>query len=328
MPVKTALVLHPAAPEIRQALLQVAAGRCEFLFRDPSWTQADYHAALERCHIILGEPRNQDFAHCKNLQWMQSPSSGANYYVDGGAFPKTAIYSCMTGQYGSILSEHMLAMTLALCRRLPEYQQLQTAAAWKKLYYDKQLEGATVLILGAGDIGTTLATWMRPMVGRIIGVRRTPRDYPHCYDEMVTLEDLDRVLPQADIIECALPHTAATVGLLNESRLRLMKDDAVLVNGGRGSLIDQEALCKLLGEGKFWCVGLEVTTPEPLPETSPLWRQPRLMITPHVAGNTFGPGSPLDQRIWAYMLENLDRFLTDGNPKNRIDFQTGYRSGE
>ena len=201
----------------------------------------------------------------------------------------------------------VLGMTLALCRRLPEYRDQQREHLWRLRKYDKQLDGATLLILGAGDIGTTLAQWMRPMVGKILGIRRTVRKAPECYDEMGTLEDLDSFLPRADIILCALPHTPETAGLLDERRLRLMKKDAVLVNGGRGSLIDQAALCRVLEEGHLWGVGLEVTSPEPLPPDSPLWDQPRVLITPHAAGNSFAQGSPLERTLW------------------RVDLSTGYR---
>ena len=155
--------------------------------------------------------------------------------------------------------------------------------------------------------------------------RRVARDYPDCYDKMVTLEQLDEVLPEADIIVCALPHTPETVGLLNRHRLGLMKPDAVLVNGGRGSLIDQDALCELLQAGHFWGVGLEVTSPEPLPKGHPLWDQPRLMITPHAAGNSFGPGSPLERKIWDHMIRNVTAYLRGEPIKNQIDFTTGYR---
>ena len=163
------------------------------------------------------------------------------------------------------------------------------------------------------------------MVGRIIGVRRVVRPFPDCYDEMITFEQLDRYLPEADIVLCALPQTPETVGLLNEDRLRSMKPDAVLVNGGRGSLMDQGALCRLLGEGHFWGVGLEVVYPEPLPADSPLWDQPRLIITPHAAGNSFAVGSPLYRKIWAFMTENLCRWLRGETPENQVDFNAGYR---
>ncbi|MDY6041772.1 MAG: D-2-hydroxyacid dehydrogenase [Candidatus Faecousia sp.] len=219
-------------------------------------------------------------------------------------------------------------MVLALCRRLPEYRDQQHVHRWQLLRYDKQLEGSTLLILGAGDIGTTLARWMRPMVGRIIGVRRVARACPPCFDRMVTLQQLDECLPEADIIVCALPHTLETIRLLDERRLRKMKKDAVLVNGGRGSLIDQDALCRLLDEGWFWGVGLEVAQPEPLPADSPLWGQPRVLITPHAAGNSFAPGSPLERKIWDFMIENVSRFLSGETPQNQVDFTTGYRRTE
>lgn len=321
---KNILVLHHCEPFARQMLEAAVGNLGNLVYRTPDWTREDYAAAMEKAHVIVGEPRNEDFAFCRNLELMQSPSSGVNYYVQGGKFPAGAKLCCMTGGYGNILAEHMLGMTLALCRRLPEYRDQQHRHSWKLLRYDKQLEGSTVLILGAGDIGTTLATWLRPMVGRIIGVRRVVREYPDCYDEMITLDRLDDYLGQADVILCALPHTLQTVGLLHEARLRKMKKDAVLVNGGRGSLIDQEALCRLLQEGWFWGVGLEVASPEPLPEDHPLWDQPRLIITPHAAGNSFAPGSPLDRKIWAFMTENVARFLRGETVRNQADFETGY----
>ena len=309
----------------RRRLAQTLGKTCTFFFKDASWSRDDYLQALKKAHIIIGEPRNEEFQFCENLELMHSPSSGVNYYVQGGKFPRNATLCSMSGGYGNILAEHLLGMVLSLCRRLPEYRDQQHAHKWALCKYDKQLEGSTLLILGAGNIGTTVARWMRPMVGRIIGVRRVERDYPDCYDRMVTVDDLDECLEEADIIVCALPHTPETVGLLNEPRLRKTKKDAVLVNGGRGSLIDQEALCKLLGEGHFWGVGLEVTTPEPLPEDHPLWDQPRMIITPHAAGNSFAPDSPLVRKIWDFIIDNISGYLRGERLRNRIDFSTGYR---
>lgn len=325
---KKALVLFPCDGPTRQRLEAAAEGKCVFSYYEKDWSRECYQQALKETNIILGEPKNEDFAYCENLQWMQSPSSGVNYYVQGGCFPENVLLSCMTGGYGNILAEHLLAMVLSLCRRLPEYRDLQHSGTWKRLYYDKQLEDCTLLILGAGDIGTTVARWMRPMVERIIGVRRVVREKPSCYDEMITLTELDEALPKADLIVCALPHTPETVHLLNEEKLRKMKKDAVLVNGGRGSLIDQEALCRVMDEGWFWGVGLEVTTPEPLPVEHPLWTQPRVIITPHAAGNSFAPGSPLDRKIWNFMIENVGRYFRGEEVANLVDFSTGYRRTE
>ena len=322
---KKALVLFPCDAPTRERLTAAAGDLCRFTFQEPGWNTETYRAAMKEAHILIGEPRNEDFQHCRHLELMQSPSSGVNYYVQGGVFPKNATLCCMTGGYGNILAEHLLGMVLALCRRLPEYRDQQHRHQWQLLRYDKPLENATLLILGAGDIGTTLARWMRPMVGRILGVRRVAREFPDCYDEMLTLAELDAHLGEADIIVCALPHTPETVHLLNENRLWRMKKDAVLVNGGRGSLIDPDALCRLLDEGHFWGVGLEVTEPEPLPPDSPLWDQPRVLITPHAAGNSFAPGSPLERKIWDFIIQNVSDFLHGKEPKNQVDFSTGYR---
>lgn len=322
---KKGLVLFPANAGTRERLIAAAGEFCEFSFREKDWSPEQYHRALKEAHIILGEPKNEDLAYCENLELMHSTSSGVNYYIQGGAFPNGAKLCCMTGGYGNILAEHLLGMVLALCRRLPEYRDQQHQGKWQLIKYDKQLEGSTLLILGAGDIGTTVAKWMRPMVGKIIGLRRTARAFPACYDEMITLEQLDDYLGQADIIVCALPHTPETLRLLNRERLGKMKKDAVLVNGGRGSLIDQEALLELLDQGHFWGVGLEVACPEPLPGDHPLWKQKRVLITPHAAGNSFAPGSPLERKIWDFMIRNVTRYLRGEQPENLVDFDLGYR---
>lgn len=322
---KRGLVTFPCDEQTRQRLQTAAGDRCSFAFKEKDWTADRYHEELREANIIIGEPRNEDFQYCNQLELMQSPSSGVNYYVQGGCFPKNAVLCCMTGGYGNILAEHLLGMVLSLCRRLPEYRDQQHRHEWKLCLYDKQLEGTTLLILGAGDIGTTVAKWMRPMVGKVIGVRRVVREKPDCYDEMITLAELDAYLPQADIIVCALPHTPETVHLLDERRMRKMKKDAVLVNGGRGSLIDQMALCRLLEEDHFWGVGLEVTSPEPLPADDPLWDQPRVIITPHAAGNSFGPGSPLERKIWDFIIQNVSGYLHGSEPENQVDFGAGYR---
>ncbi|MBQ2301713.1 MAG: D-2-hydroxyacid dehydrogenase, partial [Oscillospiraceae bacterium] len=222
-------------------------------------------------------------------------------------------------------AEHLLGMVLSISRRIPEYRNQQNENKWKILKFDKPLDESTVLILGAGDIGTTLAKCMKPMVGKIIGIRRTARDFPDCFDEMFTLEKLDEKLPEADFVISILPQTPETIGLLDERRLRLMKDDAIFVNGGRGSLIDQEALLKVMSEGKFFGVGLDVTVPEPLPEESPLWKQERLLITPHAAGNSCSLESPLERKIRDFILKNTLKWLNGEEPENLIDFKLGYK---
>lgn len=323
---KKALVIVPYLDEEKEKLIKAAGEKCEFIFINRKTEPEKYISALKTANLIIGEPRNEDFEHCENLEMLQSTSSGVNYYVDGGKFPKNAKLYCMTGVYGNVIAEHLLGMLLSITRRIPEYRDRQNENKWELIRYDKPLEGSTVLILGAGDIGTTLAKWMRPMVGKIIGIRRTKRAFPDCFDEMATLDELDEKLPEADFVICVLPHTSATAGLLDERRLRLMKPDAVLINGGRGSLIDQSALLKVMAEGRFFGVGLDVTAPEPLPSENPLWNQERLLITSHAAGNSCALGSPLERKIREFILKNTLRWLDGKEPENVIDFSIGYKN--
>ena len=115
---KQMLVTFPCTEEFRPLLESRLGDRCTITCKEPHWTRAEYEAALRKAHIIVGEPRNEDFRFCENLELMQSPSSGANYYVQGGAFPQNAMLCSMTGCYGNVIAEHMLSLILALCRRL------------------------------------------------------------------------------------------------------------------------------------------------------------------------------------------------------------------
>ena len=322
---KNILVLLPYDEASKEKLVSAVKDRCNISFISRKEQPEEYLSALKEANLIIGEVPNGDFQYCEKLEMLQSSSSGINYYIEGGKFPEGAKLCCMTGVYGNVIAEHLLGMVLSLSRRIPEYRNQQNENKWKILKFDKPLDESTVLILGAGDIGTTLAKWMKPMVGKIIGIRRTARDFPDCFDEMFTLEKLDEKLPEADFVISVLPQTPETTGLLDERRLRLMKDDAIFVNGGRGSLIDQEALLKVMSEGKFFGVGLDVTVPEPLPEESPLWKQERLLITPHAAGNSCSLESPLERKIRDFILKNTLKWLNGEEPENLIDFKLGYK---
>ena len=322
---KNILVLLPYDKASKEKLVCAVKDKCNISFINRKEQPEEYLSALKTANLIIGEVPNGDFQYCERLEMLQSSSSGINYYIEGGKFPEGAKLCCMTGVYGNVIAEHLLGMVLSISRRIPEYRNQQNENKWKILKFDKPLDESTVLILGAGDIGTTLAKWMRPMVGKIIGIRRTARDFPDCFDEMFTLEKLDEKLPEADFVISILPQTPETTGLLDERRLRLMKDDAIFVNGGRGSLIDQEALLKVMSEGKFFGVGLDVTVPEPLPAESPLWNQERLLITPHAAGNSCSLESPLERKIRKFILKNTLKWINGEEPENLIDFELGYK---
>lgn len=175
---KHVLVTLPLDESYRTRLAAIAGDGYSLQFINPKEDRDPYIKALEQANVILGEPNTEDLQFCRHLEWMQITWSGVDYYVQSSTFPEGAVLSCATGLYGPIIAEHMLALTLALSRRLPEYAVKQQQKKWELLLHDKPLEKSNVLILGAGDIGTTLAQWMRPMVGRIVGIRRTVWECP------------------------------------------------------------------------------------------------------------------------------------------------------
>ena len=172
---KNILVLLPYDEASKEKLVSAVKDRCNISFISRKEQPEEYLSALKEANLIIGEVPNGDFQYCEKLEMLQSSSSGINYYIESGKFPENAKLCCMTGVYGNVISEHLLGMVLSLSRRIPEYRNQQNENKWKILKFDKPLDESTVLILGAGDIGTTLAKWMRPMVGKIIGIRRTER---------------------------------------------------------------------------------------------------------------------------------------------------------
>lgn len=295
-------------------------------YEDKVWDEAEYHEKLRKTEVILGHIPPKDLPYCESLNVMLMDIAGADMYLSNPALRDDVIICNASGAYGVILAEHAVAMIMALRRSLPEYGDKKHAHCWGCIGADKAIEESTVLILGAGDIGVNTARLLRPLAGKIVGVRRVKRAVPELFDEMIGFDELDEWLPHADIIACSLPATRETKHLLNERRLRLMKKDAVLVNVGRGSLIPTEDLCRVLRDGHLRGVGIDVAETEPLPENSPLWGCERLIITPHVAGNSITQDSPTNRRIFEIIYHNLENYAAGRPLDHVVDRVTGYRA--
>lgn len=307
----------------RERTLQIAGEDCHVTFCNPETDGRPTQKALAQAEIILGDLEQEEFRYTKKLKFMQCTWAGVDHYVD--CFPHGACLCNMSGAYGVTIAEHEMALILALSRRIPAYYMRQVMGRWQTAGPEKTLEGASALILGAGNIGIELAERLRPFVRTIIGVRRTVRSIPAEFDGMITLDDLDQYLPQVDLVACSLPSTPQTRHLFNKQRLLRMKRDALLINVGRGDLIVSDDLADVLEEGHLFGVGIDVTEPEPLPAGHKLWRQKQLLITPHISGNAFAPGSPTERRIWDFVLHNFQNYLTEVPVENVVDYSAGYR---
>ena len=265
--------------------------------------------------------------HCKRVKLIHLDSAGADTLIDNPDLPEGVTLCNVSGAYGQIMAEHALGLLMAICRRIPHYYSNMARHDWRRSKPDKPIENSNVLILGAGDIGTKAARFLRPMLGSgsITGVRRVPREVPAEYDAMITFDELDQALGCADIVISALPSTPQTTGLMNAERLRRMKADAVLINVGRGSLIPLDDLNQVLREGHLYGVGIDVAELEPIPPDHPIWDCEQLIITPHSAGIALSQDSPTYQRVFDIIMDNVSNFV-NGRPLHHIvDRQTGYR---
>lgn len=297
---------------------------CEFIVdQDPS------REILETVDVIFGNPRARDLYDLPNLKWVQTASAGVNPYIDRPEiFENGLTLTCLSGAFGCSISEFVLTMVLMLYKNLQRYRDNQNACLWKDEGWQESPVGKKLLILGAGDIGMEIARRFRPFECHITGMRRTVREIPEEFDEMITMDGLDEALKTADIIACALPETKETVKLLDRDRLMLLKPEAVLVNVGRGTLIDCEALSDILAENRIKGAALDVTDPEPLPSDHPLWKQKNAIVTPHTTGGSFGHLKATENRLFDICKVNLKRYLDSEPLLNVVDPVTGYRTTE
>ncbi|MBR3505155.1 MAG: D-2-hydroxyacid dehydrogenase [Clostridia bacterium] len=282
---------------------------------------------LAEVDVILGHPSLDVMRAAPRLKWVQHLAAGVDGITSRAAeFPRGVALTCLSGAYGQSISECVLAMVLSIYKKLPLYRDNQDAALWRDEGRQESPVGKRLLILGAGNIGCAVARLFRPFGCHITGVRRVLRALPPEFDEMITLDDLDAALPKADIVVSALPNTPATAGLFGRERLALLNKNAVLINVGRGNLIDCAALAERLNAGLLLGAGLDVTDPEPLPGDHPLWTCKNALITPHITGGCFGHLQATEEFMFNLCRDNLARFR-DGEPLlNLVDFETGYRS--
>ena len=277
---------------------------------------------LKGVHGIIGYVP-ADLLHAADaLEWIHLSWSGVDAFIKPGVLPESVTVCNARGAHGLAVSEHMVALTMMLVRRLYAYRDNQKKRKWEMLGNTISVEGATIAVLGIGNIGGDYARKVHAMGAHVIGVRRTNGEKPEGVDEQVTIDKLDEILPRADLVAMNLPGGEATLNLMDERRLRLMKKGAYLINVGRGVSIDQEALIKVLKEEPLGGAALDVTVPEPLPENDPLWDAKNIIITPHVASNyllaeTF-------ERFVRISAENLGRYANGQSLENVVDRATGY----
>jgi phosphoglycerate dehydrogenase-like enzyme len=314
------VVVTPPLNEKQKARIEAACPSAEFFYIPQSELTA---GDVKDADAIIGNIPRALVPECGRLKLLHLNMAGADGYPE--LMPEGAVLTNSSGAYGLAISEHMLGMLLSVKKKLYSYYADQLHGLWTDEGGVTSIEGARVLSVGMGDIGGEFTRKCKLLGAYTMGIRRTPREKPEWLDELHTLDELDPLLPEADVVALSLPSGSASEGLMDERRLRLMKRGAVLINVGRGKAVVTEALQKVCCEGRIYAA-LDVTDPEPLPAEHPLWHTPNVYITPHISGFFHLPQTL--ERIIAIGAENLRR-LSAGEPLlNIVDPETGYRRGE
>jgi phosphoglycerate dehydrogenase-like enzyme len=231
-----------------------------------------------------------------------------------------------SGIFSVPMAEHTLGLIIALARNFPDCVRFQDQSRWaqQELWDQPQhlteLNGHVLLIVGYGSIGHELARRAKAFDMRVWGVSRSGKGDASLAEKIVPISQLQEVLPRADFVVVCAPETSETKHLIGARELAHMKPTARLINVARGSLLDQSALLAALHQKKIAGAALDVTDPEPLPATDPLWKAPNLLITPHT--------SAISDRLWprqtALLLDLLERWFAGRDLVNQVDLHRGY----
>lgn len=242
------------------------------------------------------------------LRFVQSASAGTDQY--DRAVMKAAGIRLASGQgvNANAVSEHAIALMLALLRRIPEARDNQAKHVWRGMMGDfskreDEAGGKTAVVVGLGRIGGRIARLCKALGMQVVGVRQNVAGGPEGADEVHSFRDLHAILPRADFLILACPLTEQTRNLVDAAALAALKPTAQVINVARGRVVDEAAIIAALRERRITGAALDVTADEPLPADSPLWDMPNVLITPHTGGETH----KYEDNVLDFMMENIAR---------------------
>ncbi len=273
----------------------------------------DKEKYLSEAEVVIGEPDISEIKDRKALKWVQMTWAGTDKYTCASDFPRNVMLTNASGSFGDIMSEYAIGQILGAMRHFSYYKEQQKQGVWMTSpYKDITLFGKKVMILGAGDIGSKTAIRLKAFSCETIGVCRNVNGKRPGFDKLITLNEVDQHLGDVDIVIGCIPNNADSRGFLHKERLEKMKKDSILLNMGRGNLIVTDDLLEVLQKGWFEAVILDVTNPEPLPGDHPLWKQERVIITPHVSGPSLNKNEHTQKLIVDIITNNLERYAKNG----------------
>jgi glyoxylate/hydroxypyruvate reductase A len=304
--VAAALARHPA---LGQKLRVTIGYDGDIIERELATAQVIFAWNFDRRNLAQRAP---------HLKWVHAHGAGVNHLMPLDWLPPGAVLTNSRGVHGERASEYAVMALLMLNNRVPEMVANQRRGRWEQVF-NSSIAGKTLLIIGVGSVGGGVARWAKRFGLRVVGVRRSGK--PHrSVDAMHRPEDLPKLLPFADFVLVAAPHTSATHHLLGAPEIALLKRGAGLVNYSRANLVDYDALRQRLERGEISAV-LDVFDPEPLPAASPLWQTPNLILTPHSSSDDTELYTP---KTLDLVMRNMERLIAGKALRNRVSRTLEY----
>ncbi|HLB22672.1 MAG TPA: D-2-hydroxyacid dehydrogenase [Dehalococcoidia bacterium] len=255
------------------------------------------------------------------LKWIQLTSAGADRLLGSGFIQQGVTVTTVSGLHATPIGEFILQSILLIAKKAPQYMRSQARHEWSR-FMPRELYGATIGIVGIGNIGAEAGRLAKAFGCRVIATKRSvtkPESTPYA-DEIMPAPELPRLLAESDYVVLSMPLTPETRGMIGEAELRAMKPTAALINIARGPVVVQEALIRALREGWIAAAALDVFDKEPLPADSPLWDMENVIISPHISGGT----EIYNVRAVEIFAENLRRYLGGQPLRNIVDPARGY----
>ncbi len=294
---------------------------------------------------LVAEAFDRLLARAPNLTWVHSATSGVERALTPAALARDVLVTNARGVFSRPIAEHVLLMILAISRHLPDLVELQRERTWQPLE-GRELRELTIGIVGYGSLGRSVASLASAFGARIIAMRRRAGEndgerggsegdagvggagaddgdvFPvePRVERIVGPEGLADLLTESDIVVLAAPLTAETENMIDEAAIAAMKRDAWLINVARGRLIDDTALLRALSDNRIGGAALDTFRDEPLPQSSPYWELPNVILTPHTAWSS---ARVLDRSIDLF-CDNLVRFSRGEELRNVVDPAAGY----
>jgi phosphoglycerate dehydrogenase-like enzyme len=283
-------------------------------------SEAEALTHIPEAEAYYGRPSPSVLAAAKRLRWIQAPSAGLDHYFYPELREHPATVTSMRGIYSDVIADHVCAYILSFARGMHHYVRRQVEGVWQRGAPVIHLGGTTLGIVGLGGIGLEVAKRGHAFGMRIVAVDPAPKARPDYVEAIHDPEALLTVLAESDFVVICTPHTGETEYMIDGAALETVRSTAVLVNVGRGKVVDLEALTWALQEGAIGGAGLDVFEIEPLPEGHPLWEMDNVMITPHLAGVS----PEVEGRRMGTIVENVRRFKNGEPLLNVVDKARGY----